>query len=304
VDATLFSARANLEATVYQKSVSDLILRRGLANSLGFNTQVFNGGSLRNRGVELLLNVVPVRSGTVEWNSRVNFTLNRCTVTSLPVPTFYSPNSIAFSAIQTEVGKSCTQIAGYDTLGRLPGDASLGPIGTRVVRPVDDIAPRFTTGWANDFTYKRLKLYFLWDLQKGGAVTNLTTLVYDFNGNSPDQIKARNPGEDGPRGLTGDQRAAFFSRESRSFVDDQSFLKLREVSLSLDLPQSVVRKLWKGARTVRLSAQGRNLVTVTRYLSMDPEFLQAATSLAAGYLYDLWQYPPSRSFWFSVDLGF
>src|SRR5262249_54823308 len=153
----------------------------------------------------LSLNLVPVQSRSIQWNARTNFALNRCIITALPVPTFRS-GGVVFGAVQTEVGQSCTQIVGHDTLGRLPGDAALGTIGSVVTRKVRDGAPDFNLGFSNDITFKALRLYFLWDYQKGGALTNITNILYDFPGNSPDQTVPRKPGANGPAGVTGDFR--------------------------------------------------------------------------------------------------
>ena len=82
-----------------------------------------------------------------------------------------------------------------------------------------------------------------------------------------------------------------------------SYLKLRELSLTYDVPQSLTRPLWSNARYVRLVASGRNLLTFSPYWS-NPEDNQTVTSAARGISWDLWSYPMSRSFWFSVDVGF
>ena len=65
-----------------------------------------------------------------------------------------------------------------------------------------------------------------------------------------------------------------------------------------------LRKFWSGARYVRVSASGRNLLTVTHYYGYDPEGEEMTKSLANGANWELWGYPPSRQFWFSLDLGF
>ncbi|MBI4420189.1 MAG: SusC/RagA family TonB-linked outer membrane protein, partial [Gemmatimonadetes bacterium] len=76
-DATLFGSRANLEVTAYEKKITDLITRRALVPTTGFSFENFNGGTLRTRGLEVSLNLVPVQKATSTWNTRFNFALTR-----------------------------------------------------------------------------------------------------------------------------------------------------------------------------------------------------------------------------------
>ena len=81
-------------------------------------------------------------------------------------------------------------------------------------------------------------------------------------------------------------------------------MKLREASLSVEVPRSLVRGFWSGARYVRVTLTGRNLWTKTPYPGTDPESVQTPNSLAASTPSEFLGYPVSRSFWFSLDLGF
>jgi hypothetical protein len=72
------------------------------------------------------------------------------------------------------------------------------------------------------------------------------------------------------------------------------------------LPLSWVRTLWGSARYVRVSLSGRNLLVFSKYkkVGYDPEVQQVARSLAAETTWELWAYPPSRSLYLTIDLGF
>ena len=87
---------------------------------------------------------------------------------------------------------------------------------------------------------------------------------------------------------------------------DATYTKLREVTLTYELPTSMVKNFWSGARYVRVSASGRNLITWSHYTKVgyDPEVQQVARSLAVEMTWELWPYPPSRQFFFTVDVGF
>jgi hypothetical protein len=172
-------------------------------------------------------------------------------------------------------------------------------VGTRIVRYIADSRPDYRFSLSNDVTFKKLRLYFLVDRQKGGIVADLTGILWDLSGNSPDQTVPKKPGA-----LTGDQRATRYAKTALTSYSDATYWKLREVTLSLDVPTSWIHSFWGGARYVRLAVSGRNLLTVTNYTGSDPEVSQIVESAAFGIPWELWAYPPSRSVWFSVDLGF
>ena len=305
-DATMLGSRVNLEFTVFQKNITDLLISRSLESSAGFSNQIFNGGALRTRGMEISVSGSPVRAKSAQWNSRANFWLNRCTVTALSVPPFPA------TGIRKEVGKSCTQDWGNDSLGTQPGDAALGVIGTRIVRYIVDINPKFNLTWSNDFTFHAFRLYGLLDHQHGGYRNFSTYGQFDGNKNSIDYVTALNPGcatTSGsgcdPSQLTGVQRRALSTKCTLcNSLRPSNYVKLRELSLSVDIPNSMIHKFWGGARYVRMSVTGRNLLTITPYPGTDPESVQTPASLASSAPSEFLGYPVSRSFWFSIDMGF
>jgi hypothetical protein len=87
-------------------------------------------------------------------------------------------------------------------------------------------------------------------------------------------------------------------------VEDASYIKLREVNLGVELPKSLIAKVWSGARFVRMSVSGRNLLTWTNYTGADPEVSNnGSRNIRIGFD-DIAPYPPSRTFWFNIDVGF
>ena len=80
--------------------------------------------------------------------------------------------------------------------------------------------------------------------------------------------------------------------------------KLREATLSMDVPPGVLHRFWSGARSARISVSGRNLLILTGYRGGDPEVLVQAATLFSQWRSDIWPYPPYRTFWFKIDVGF
>jgi len=278
-DATFGNQYATLGVTVYQKSVTDLLLQQSVAPSTGYRQRIFNGGKLRNRGIEAALGISPVRTTDVNWVLRSTFYLNRSKIVELPVPAFNTGGfGTSLGAFRIEQGKSATQIVGsLDTLG------GVGVVG--------DANPDFQMSLSSDLTYKRFSLGFLWDWKHGGDIINLTQLLYDAVGNSVDQVP------------NGDARISAWAGDGKTavYVQDGSYLKLRELNVAYDLPPEVARHF--GMRTARISFGGRNLLRFTPYKGLDPEVSNFGNQAIARNI-DVAPFPPSRSFFFSIDVGF
>src|SRR5262249_4262176 len=137
-------------------------------------------------------------------------------------------------------------------------------LGTKVVGSsvspmiLGDGTPRYQTNLSNDIKFKALDLYFLWFYQKGGFINDRTVAEYDLGFNTPDY---GDPCTD-PTCQAGETKGAWRVRMNRTktarvYTQDDSFFKLREVTLRLDLPNSWVHRVWSGARYARLGLAGR-----------------------------------------------
>jgi TonB-linked SusC/RagA family outer membrane protein len=286
VDLVAFNGDGLLELTVYQRDISDLLLQRTLAPSTGYLTQFLNGGGLRNRGVELMLQVVPVKSGRFEWSSRVGFALNRSEITTLSgEPAFNTGGfGVALGAFRIEEGASATQIVGND--GPKPDGSCC------VVRKLGDTEPTFRTFFLNGVSWGPLRANLLLDWQQGSSIINLTRFLYDLVANTSDW-------------QAGEQRLAEFSQNFRTavYIEDATFVKLRELTLTYELPASLWSRAFPGLKTARLSVSGRNLLTFTGYSGLDPEVSNFGNQPIARNI-DVAPFPPSRSYWASIELGF
>lgn len=290
VDAVLGGGRLSFEATVYQKLITDLLLTRALAPSSGFTDEVFNGGKLRTRGVELTAAIAPIQTADLNWLFRTTFAANRSKITELPVPPFETGGfGAALGAFRIEEGASATQIVGNDTL----------PDGSSVVRKIGDANPDFRMGFNNDFSWKNLGFRFLVEWQQGSEVVNLTTLLYDF-GQVTKDYAVPIPGTDE---TVGQRRLAGFGVRTANYLENASYVKLREVAVSYDLPQDWLGRLWANARSARVTLSGRNLFMITPYDGLDPEVSNFGNQAIARNI-DVAPYPPSRQFYFALDFGF
>ncbi|MBI4500386.1 MAG: SusC/RagA family TonB-linked outer membrane protein [Gemmatimonadetes bacterium] len=302
LDATLFNARANLEVTAYQKRITDLLLSRSLARSYGFTSEFLNGGILTTKGLEVALSGVPIQTAAVQWNPRISFHSFRSTIDSLPVPKF-GGCSFGGGGIRIEQGGSATAIYGRDSTVTV--DPVTGaPVAKGACIKIGENRPDYTLQFSSDLTVKAFRLSLVLDRQKGGRVANLTQWLYDLNRNSPDW-DVPYPGDGRPTGQVRPLQFSSGNRLSSVYVQDASYLRLREATLGIDLPNRMVHRFWSGARYVRLSLSGRNLWISTPYQGVDSDARWVVEQGAASRLgQELWAYPPSRTFWLTLDVGF
>lgn len=293
VDVAFVGGRGTVELTAFRKSVTELLLQRTLPPSSGFATEIFNGGELRTSGVEVGIGVVPLQWSGGDWLFRTSYFATKSKIVSLPVPTFRVGGfGTALGAFQIEEGASATQIVGNDSL----------PDGSTIVRKIGDATPDFKMSFLNNIRYRAFRLYGLLDWQKGGDVINLTKFLYDLGSNTADFADPITYGS--LQTTAGRNRLRLFPKQTRMYVEDASFVKLREVTLSFDVPRRLVEEFAGGRlRSLQLSLSGRNLATWTDYTGLDPEVSNFGNQPIARNI-DVAPFPPSRSFWFSATLGF
>ncbi len=321
VDVTAFDGRASLELTGYLQNVDDLIIEATTAPSTGFTDVIFNGGELRNHGIEAAINATPVRNSDLVWSTRTSFFVNRSEVTRLDVPAFEADAGFALflGGFFIEEGSSLTQIVGTDP--RCTGTGS----------PFDDCRslaghiklgnsdPDFNMHFTNTLQVgDHLELFTLFEWRQGQEVINLTELLFDASFNSVDfgdpNDFFNNLGDadgDGIPEFSGDscnpdcsgaeRLAAFVNGYSSPYTQPASFFKAREISLSYTLPEQTVARLFGGFfDSVRIRASARNLFTITDYRGLDPEVSNFANQ-QVGRSIDVAPFPPSRSFWLGFD---
>ena len=284
-DASAFGGRASMSMTVFDKSIDDLIIQPTFAPSSGYTNRFTNGASLQNRGLESMLQVTPVRFRQGEWNATVIYQKVVPKITQLDVPTFRQGGFALFlGQYQVEKGKSPTQIVGLVPTDTNPNVSAAAIVG--------DATPDYQMSFSNEVSFGPFHASALIDWKKGGDVINLTTFLYDASHNSADW------------NTKGKERFALQGKDTRPYVEDGSFVKLREVSLSYRVPESFVGRTTRNqVRTMSISFSGRNLMMNSAYKGLDPEVSNFGNQ-ALNRNVDVAPFPPSRSFFLSLDLGF
>jgi TonB-dependent starch-binding outer membrane protein SusC len=282
-DATMLKSRAQFSFTVYQKHISNMLLQANVSPSLGYNEEWLNGGAFTNSGIELAVTATPVQTRAFQWLSTTSFYRNYSVVNSLPVPAFVLQNGGGgnLGTFQVQVGRSISQILGQNI------DANGNPINPV---QVGDAFPSFVMNFDNTFTYDRFAFAFLVVWSQGGGVGNFTDVEMD-----------------GSQGLLADSalsaKRIAVSGYLTPYFEPASFVKVREMSLSYALPVQLFSGWASGIRSASLSLVGRNLFMWTPYTGLDPEVnFVGNTQVQRGQ--DVTPYPPSRSWFFGIHLGF
>ncbi|WP_443937351.1 SusC/RagA family TonB-linked outer membrane protein [Pedobacter sp. MW01-1-1] len=283
-DMSFLNNRLGLTFSWYNKKVNDLLLSVVVAPTTGFSSLLDNiGGTLKNKGIELMLTGVPVKTQNFSWTSTLIYNRNRNTIEGsgaqrllstnagapvsitdgYPVGVFYgtffarnADGSILTNAAgipQTERGVQ-TSATTYTT----QRDASGQPTGTVLRKVIGDPNPDYTGSFVNDFSYKKLSLHVQLDVVQGGDVWNADWRTRQGVGNGM-VAQAEDLGEV-PRGYV---LGNYNIEEWR--IDDGSFVKLREISLSYNIGKV------KFIKNLTVNLSGRNLVSWDNYKGYDPE---------------------------------
>ena len=285
-DAGLIDDRMGIDFTFYHKTTDDMLQSILVPASTGFTTsRLANLGSVLNRGFEISLFGTPVRRRSVEWDTRLNFSTNHNELTSFGIAdrTTDTPSGQAYGSVQQH--RIGYPLGGYwvtppvrDANGVAVLNASGAAIyytGDTSRRYVGPSTPTREVGFSNTFTFlRRFSVYALLDYKGGG---------YLFNQQERSRCQAANDN----CARVNDPRARFPQNSADSalfkelavyrnttnvspeWIQQSDFVKLRELSLSVDIPERLVARA--GASSARLTLSGRNLKVWTKYEGVDPE---------------------------------
>jgi len=299
IDAGLLNDRLTLTADIYHKKTSDLLLKRIVPLSQNNDEQVFNIGNVVNKGVELALTGEIVRRKSLAWTASANFSKNINTVTDMGG----WDDNLTRGLLQSDtgqilrVGESVGSFYGYVYEGVDPdtgkiilhdfnGDGEISPNDDRTV--IGSTQPDFIYGLSTSLTAGRWDFFLSLQGSQGNDVYNkLRRHLTESEGasrgrnRSADLLDAWTPERHTDTPKLGEVVSStyLYSR----FVEDGSYLKLRQFSAGYTLP---LGRIGTGA-ALRVFVSGQNLFTLTGYRGYDPE---------VGGGVDTGLYPMARSF--------
>jgi len=334
LDLKFFKDRLSLSATLYNKSVKDLIWTATLPVTSGFSAQTQNLGEISNKGIELSLSVIPVKTKDFEWEVFANFSKNKNLLVSLKSGldqiSLGGTSSIGF------VGRPGQELGLFE--GTVP---ALSPTGQTIVNAqglpvfsdtkeiIGSSQNKFRIGGGTALTYKGFKLRASIDYRNGGQMYSRTAEILYFTGNAqqttyndrqpfiiPNSVQAVtvdgkvNYVENTTPIAGFDNNLNLYYNQSynagvggKYALIDKTFFKLREVSLSYSLPKSLLSKTFINSLDLALVGNNLLLWTPDSNTFVDPEMTTFGTDMAADFG-DYGATPSTRSIGFNVKLGF
>lgn len=299
-DAGLLNDRLGIEFTYYKQKVSDLLLEREVAASTGFTTRFENIGALENEGIEILLRATPVRTKSFTWNVTATYAANENVVTEVVGDRITLPGSFATSFVipGQPIGVFYRQFYDRNSTGQISLDGNGLPL--RGVtedgsssKIIGDPNPDWNGSLINEFKYKDLSLRVQFDAVQGFDIFNWNRRLMDnviFGGGA-------NVGEE----LLGNQAKGFGRAQANifeEFVEDGSFVKLREIALSY-----AIRPNSEWVKQINISLAGRNLMSFDDYSGWDPEINTPGQSNGVRG-FDFAGVPIPRTYQLSINLNF
>lgn len=326
----LFDNRIRLEGDFYDSRSIDLLLNVPIPTITGYSNQMQNIGKVQNRGMEFTLNTKNFTGGDFTWSSNFNISFNKNKVLEVGVDgrPIYGSAPNANNAFITKPGYPIASFYGYKYLGVFQSEEELekyphlrndkvgdgryedvnkdGKLDQNDKTILGDNNPLFTAGFSNSFRYKNFTLDIQFTGSYGAEVFSFYKRmcgIYhgDRNGLIEQLGRWRSESEPGDgvhfrptRTPSGWQRDP-----SSAWVQDASYLRLRNLTFGYDFDQNVLEKV--KMRGLRLYVTGQNLFTITNYVGYDPE-TSSQSGLAQGG--DYLGYPTARSFIIGANITF
>lgn len=334
LDFSVLKNRVSLTADYYTKNTYDLLFEKPFPLMSGYKSILANIGAVENRGFEFSIHSVNISKLKFNWSMDINFSKNENEITELvndediyiqnaEVRTLFSHN-ISLLRLNQPV----STFYGYEYLGVYTneeeatlnnarvGDAKYADLdGDGVFEEGEDKKiigtgfPDFTWGMNNSFTYKRFELGIFIQASHGADVYNVTRQILE-SGNGVDNqsvtmLDRTRKDENGEWIFTDIPQFSSFNKmlPSDRFVEDASYIRLKNVSLLYNLPASITNKLKIRHSQIFFSAQ--NLLLITKYKGFDPEVSRFKDIDAedAQIGIDHGAYPSARSFTIGIKLG-
>jgi TonB-linked SusC/RagA family outer membrane protein len=334
-DLRFLNERLGIDFTLYNKTVKDLIWDATIARSTGYSAQTMNLGEITNKGIELLINVVPVKINDFEWKLSWNFSNNKNELVKLTEGldqiNLGGTSRLAFvSRPGQPIGLFEGSVPEYDPQGRIVVNNQGLPVPATDKVIYGNAQYNFITGVNTSISYKGISLGAVVDIRQGGLMYSRNAELLYFTGNNPQSTyNDREPFiipnsvvkvDDGLGNISYVENTVPIAGSSnnlnlyynqtygaamfeRAFMFDKSFIKLRNVILTYNLPRKITSKI--GSSNIEISLIGRNLLlwTPDDNTYVDPEITTFGNELAADYG-EYGATPTTRSFTASLKITF
>ena len=327
--------RINVEADIYYRKTTDMLLNAPVPTSSGYASITKNVGSMENKGLEFTLNTVNIRTENFTWTTTFNWSINRNKVLELatPAPIFGgNPNFLSNTGI-IKVGEPVGSFWGLVRLGVwtaaeaaeaakfasyrggkpiLPGDIKyLDVNGDYQINDADRVIigqgnPDGWGGFFNNFRYKNFELVIELQYSYGNNVLNQMHHSAEDRVGIANSFKTVLNAYDPVKGIENtdiaairDTRAGYVTNVDSRWIEDGSFIRGKNLMLAYNFPSAKVQS-WKLSR-LRVFASVQNFFLATKYRGNDPEVTTYGNAFAQGQTF--FDYPKPTTWMLGLNVA-
>lgn len=339
LDAGFLRNKITVSAEYFKRQTDNLILRVPIPPSLGYTnaTVLQNIADMQNTGFELQIGYNE-RSKEFKWNVSGNISFIKNKVNELApsvkgIEAGADQDFGSYNITRTAPGQAIQSFYGwiidgifqtsaevtnspFQKAATAPGDLKFRDINKDNVIDENDrvflgsYLPKFTYGLNYGASYKNFDLSLFFQGVQGNKIFNASRIISEgmvrLFGSSTEVLKAWTPTNTNtsvPRAISGDPNQN--ARPSGRWLEDGSFLRLKNLAIGYSIPESSLQNLTKGAvSSFRVYVSSQNLFTFTKYKGYDPEVGNRTPGTSLTYGIDFAVYPQPRSFQVGVQVGF
>ncbi|MDR2626690.1 MAG: TonB-dependent receptor [Dysgonamonadaceae bacterium] len=324
LDGGLWNDRINFSLDAYYKKTSDLLVDLPVESTTGFSSRTVNIGEISNKGVEFSVNANLVETKDFKWTLLANIAKNVNKIIKLGIDNFVVSDHIVqegqplgvfygyvFDGVVQPGEENSVAVPSWDDDGVQAGEARYKEIKEDGVIDNDDrtvignVHPKFTYGFSSNLNYKDFDLSFAFQGSYGNYLYNALRLnletptqIYNASKVLADRWTPTHTQTNVPKA----QAASFINLDSR-YIEDASYLRLKDITLGYNLP---VKYTALAHAQVRFFLSGQNLLTFTKYQGYDPEASRNGDNETDELLLgvDLGAYPTAKSFLAGISITF
>lgn len=321
LELKMFNNRLGIDLSVYRKITTDQIVQAQISDASGFVDTRINSGKNQNQGIEMLVNIVPIRSSNFQWNFTFNGAYNMTKVLSLLTDTPGERITVGTHVFNGElrqiVGEEMGQIAGFgyrrDDQGRKMFGANGIALRTLDLITFGSALPKWVGGFNNAFSYKGINFSFLIDFKLGNKMLSGTNFNAVRHGLHKMTLEGREGGVVGEGvDINGEINTAVAPVQgywevvrSQALVEpvvyDGGYWKLRQITLGYDLSKFLPEKF--PLKSVRLSLVANNVLILKKWIdNIDPETFGYSSDNLVGM--ESTGVPSTRGMGFNLNVKF
>ena len=323
IDLSLFK-RVSLNIDLYNNVTKDLLIQVAQPLSVGFEKKWENIGEVDNKGLEITLSTINVKTPSFEWSTDFTFGMNSNKLSGIGAPIYRTVNGIAqiykdggelymfvlpkWLGVDPQTGAPQWEKLEKDDNGLIINRSATSDYAQATPQEIKSALPDYQGGIASTIRYKNLSLNMNFSYMVGNYVYNFSRRMMDNDGHEPyynlmewkyGWKRWTAPGDLATHPSI--QNSALSTENSSRYLENGSYLKIRNITFRYDLPKSFAKKL--KLEGLAVSASGENIYTFTNYWGQDPEVTISPSSFQMPGVSDF-KYPANRQYIFTLEVKF